>query len=90
MKTTLELPDDLMRKIRIRAAQGDRKLKDVVTELLRRGLAQAEAEAETAGSRHRVKLPLFKGRPAAAGQEATPDVVKQILADEENARYLNG
>ncbi len=39
MKTTLELPDDLMREIRVRAAQSDRRLKDVVEELLRRGLA---------------------------------------------------
>lgn len=38
MKTTLELPDDLMRDIRIRAARSDRRIKDVVTELLRRGL----------------------------------------------------
>ena len=38
MKTTLELPDDLMRDIRVRAAQSDRRLKDVVEELLRRGL----------------------------------------------------
>lgn len=38
MKTTLELPDELMRDIRVRAAQSDRRLKDVVEELLRRGL----------------------------------------------------
>lgn len=38
VKTTLELPDELMRDIRVRAAQSDRRLKDVVEELLRRGL----------------------------------------------------
>lgn len=38
MKTTLELPDDLMRAIRVRAACSDRRLKDVVEELLRRGM----------------------------------------------------
>ena len=38
LKTTLELPDELMRAIRVRAAQSDRRLKDVVEELLRRGL----------------------------------------------------
>lgn len=38
MKTTLELPEDLMRDIRIRAARSDQRLKDVVAELLRRGL----------------------------------------------------
>jgi plasmid stability protein len=43
MKTTLELPDDLMRRIKIRAAATDRKLKDTVEELVRRGLEVAES-----------------------------------------------
>lgn len=38
VKTTLELPDELMRKLRIRAAESDRRLKDVVTKVLERGL----------------------------------------------------
>ena len=38
MKTTLDLPDPLMREVRIRAAQDGRKLKDLVAELLRCGL----------------------------------------------------
>lgn len=38
MKTTLELPDKLMRAVKIRAAKTDRKLKDVVAELIERGL----------------------------------------------------
>lgn len=45
MKTTLELPDELLRRIKIRAAAGDRKLKDTVEELIRRGLQVAEAES---------------------------------------------
>jgi plasmid stability protein len=38
MKTTLELPDHLMREVKIRAAREGRKLKELVAELLRRGL----------------------------------------------------
>lgn len=38
MKTTLELPDDLMHAVKVRAAATGRKLKDVVAELIRRGL----------------------------------------------------
>ena len=48
MKTTLELPDELMRAIKVRAAQQDRKIKDVVTELLRRALSQPESAATVA------------------------------------------
>ncbi len=45
MKTTLELEDDLMRAVKIRAAQTDRKLKDVVAELIQLGLAAVSDEA---------------------------------------------
>lgn len=38
MKTTLDLPDDLMREIRVLAAREDRKMKDIITESLRRDL----------------------------------------------------
>lgn len=40
MRTTLDLPDALMREVKIRAAQQDRKLKDLVEELIRVGLGQ--------------------------------------------------
>lgn len=43
MKTTLELPDDLIRRIKIRAAATDRNLKDTVEVLLGSGLEAAEA-----------------------------------------------
>jgi plasmid stability protein len=45
MKTTLELPDELMRRLKIRAASSDRKLKDTVEEVIRRGLEATEADA---------------------------------------------
>jgi len=38
MKTTLDLPDDLVRRIKIEAARSDRKLKDLVAQLLEAGL----------------------------------------------------
>jgi hypothetical protein len=38
MKATLELPDDLLRRIKIEAARTDRKLKDLVAQLLEAGL----------------------------------------------------
>lgn len=38
MKTTLDLPDDLVMKIKIRAVQERRPLKTLVADLLRQGL----------------------------------------------------
>jgi plasmid stability protein len=86
MKTTLEIPDDLMREIKVRAANEDRKLKDLVAELLRRGLTQSERQ--TSEIRHRVKFPLVQGHPARPGEELTPERVAQILNDEEASWYI--
>ncbi|HEX5140508.1 MAG TPA: antitoxin [Dehalococcoidia bacterium] len=82
MKTTLELPDDLMREIKVRAAREDRRLKDVVTELLRKGLAAQEMAANKPV--HRVKLPIITGgHPAAPGEELTPERIHEILLQQE-------
>jgi hypothetical protein len=46
MKTTLELPDELMRRIRLRAVHRNQKLKDAIAQLLELGMATApEAQA---------------------------------------------
>ena len=42
MKTTLELPDDLMERMKLQAAERNRKLMDVIEEVIRRGLAATE------------------------------------------------
>lgn len=39
MKTTLELPNALVRAVKVRAVHSNRKLKDLVAELIERGLA---------------------------------------------------
>ena len=39
MKTTLELPDELVRRIKMRALERNLKLKDAVAQLLELGLA---------------------------------------------------
>jgi hypothetical protein len=39
MKTTLEIPDDLMRRIKLRAVHRNQKLKDAVAQLLEAGIA---------------------------------------------------
>jgi len=45
MKTTLDLPDPLMRRVKIRAASEGRKLKEVVADLLEKGMVTSGAEA---------------------------------------------
>lgn len=41
MKTTLDLPDELMHRIRLRAVHRKQKLKDAIAQLLQLGMAAA-------------------------------------------------
>jgi hypothetical protein len=70
MRITLDLPDDLMRAMKLRALHEGRKLKDVLADLLRKDLG---AGADSAPPTRRPKiftdkktgLPSIKGKPGA-------------------------
>jgi hypothetical protein len=62
MKTTIDLPEDLVREMKFRAVREGRKLREVAEEVFRRGLA-TPASSRGPGERHRVVLPII---PAAA------------------------
>jgi plasmid stability protein len=82
MKTTLELPDDVMRAVKIRAAEENRRLKDLIADLLRRGLDQKPGSP--AEIRRRVKLPLVEyAHEARPCEEMTPERVADALLAEE-------
>jgi plasmid stability protein len=89
MKTTLDLPDDLMRAVKIRAVEENRKLKDAIADLLRRGLSQKTGESPTV--RDRVKLPLVRcAHEARPDEEMTPERVARVLLDEESSARARG
>ena len=49
MKTTMELPDDLVRMVKLKAVHDGAKLKDLVADLIRKGLmADAATEPDSA------------------------------------------
>jgi len=87
MKTTLDLPDDLVQQVKLRAVRERRKLKDAVADLLRKGLsAPSTAETESASPLIKDKsgLPLIVCRRAALpGEELTPERVADILLQQE-------
>jgi hypothetical protein len=64
MKTTIDLPEDLVREMKFRAVREGRKLREVAEEVFRRGLAVPATPGRT-GGRQRVKLPIIP-RPAGA------------------------
>lgn len=82
MKTTLDLPDELMKSIKLRAVEENRTLTDLIAELLRRGLA--DEGAEPGEVRNRVTLPLVHVAHAARPDEdLTPERVANILLMQE-------
>ena len=48
MKTTIDLPDDLMHRIKLRAVHEHKKLKHSIAELLERGLARSDTSGRLA------------------------------------------
>ncbi len=82
MKTTIDLPDDLMREVKIRAVNENRRLKDAIADLLRRGLSQETRDRPV--RRERVQLPLVRcAHGARPEEEMTPDRVAEVLLAEE-------
>jgi plasmid stability protein len=84
MKTTIDLPDDLVRRLKLRAVHERRKLKDVAAEFLRSGLdAPSSGHSPAAPAIVKDKktgLPVIQCRRAAA---PTPDQVAGLLAGQE-------
>ncbi|MEA2695411.1 MAG: hypothetical protein QOJ16_4798 [Acidobacteriota bacterium] len=82
MKTTLDLPDDLARAVKIRAVEENRRLKDTIAELLRRGLSQERGLPPTIG--RRLELPIVEcAHEARPDEEMTPERVADVLLEEE-------
>jgi len=88
MKTTFDLPDDLVKELKLRAVRNGRKLKDAAADILRAGLA-AQAGLGTEHPAVVVKdkktgLPVIQCRRAVArGQGLTPDRIAEILTAQE-------
>jgi len=81
MKTTLELPDDLMREIKILAAKEGRKMKDIITESLSRDL---KLSRKVAGSSVRDIAPVSIGKVL---DDADKEDRLESLLDDRGHRY---
>jgi hypothetical protein len=81
MKTTIDLPPDLVRKMKLRAIHEGRKLKDVAAELLNRGLADSGKPAKPKPFKPRIEiqangLPVICcGKDAAASRMTTEELL---------------
>lgn len=79
MRTTFDLPDELMRHLKARAALEGRSLRDLVLELVERGLKAPPPAAAAAPS----GLPTVRlGRPLVLPAQALNHADLSALADE--------
>jgi hypothetical protein len=79
MKTTLDLPDDLVHALKLRALQEGRKLKELVATLLASGLATPQT-LRSQPVRGVLHFPLIPCGPDAPAKSMT---VEQLLAAEQ-------
>lgn len=82
MRTTLDLPDDLMKRAKIAAVERGMTLRDLVAE----GLRQALAGKKAAPTRARLKLPAVKVPDDAPILKMSTEEIKQIMEDEDIER----
>lgn len=75
MKTTFDLPPDLVREMKLLAVHEGRKLKDVAADLLMRGLKAGENKAKPAPPKD-----FLLSAPAGA-PEMSPERIRHILED---------
>lgn len=67
--------------MKMRAAREGRKLRDVATEVVRRGLSQQQKTGSAKGTR--VEFPIVKCKPAAPGTELDPSQIADLLVGQE-------
>lgn len=79
MRTTVELPPDLFRKAKARAAERGETLKVLLTRAVAAELGQAQARPAT---RARVKLPLFGDPSGLTVQLRAADLERALAHDD--------
>ena len=95
MKTTFDLPDDLVKEVKYRAVRDGKKLRETVAELLRSGLTAGPPPAKTArpsvGSDPNTGLPLIESAPGAALARMNADEIYTLIhatqEEEDLARF---
>jgi len=87
MKTTLDLPDEIVREMKLRAVMQGRTLRDLVTEFLRQGLGMAaprQAPQLSPDSPIQINengFPVFRSGDNAPAQRMTIEQLMQLEQD---------
>jgi hypothetical protein len=81
MRTTLDLPDDLFRQLKAKAALEGAKLRDLLTRYVQSGLRQPAPQALS-----RSKLPVIKRRGKQVVPNLTPQRQKKLEEEDDLAK----
>ena len=89
MKTTLDLPDDLVREMKLRALMQGRTLRDLTADFLRQGLGMSTARPVQAAQCTRVEfgadgLPILRGVVDAPAKLMGNDALLALERDTQN------
>lgn len=84
MKTTIDLPADLVREMKLRAVLDGRKLKETAADLIRRGLRESGGTPGDPRPR-RVKVPLVQCVHRA---DVSPEDIARMELEGEIARHM--
>jgi hypothetical protein len=84
MRTTLDIPDELFRQAKAKAALEGLSLKDVLTRFVENGLREANPPPTTA--RQRSKLPVIKRRARSSVPDLTPALQARFQEEEDLAK----
>jgi hypothetical protein len=92
MKTTLEIPDELYREAKARAAMENRKIKDLVAEGIRLVLERSTSAAERPVGERPNPFPLIRGRGGPLLKILDNKLIARLQAEEdiEQARRALG
>jgi hypothetical protein len=84
VRTTLDLPDELFRRLKAKAAMEGAKLKDLLTLYIERGLQQTHQTAAPLARRSR--LPVINCRRNLTIPNLTPELQAKLEEEEDHAK----
>jgi hypothetical protein len=85
MRTTIDLPDDLFRQAKAKAALSGMKLKDLITRFVEQGLSQGGPSPTAPSRRVRSELPVARAATGRKLPDLTNAEINRILDEEEAA-----
>jgi len=84
MRTTLDLPDELFRRVKARAAMNGATLKELLTRYVESGLKQPDSASNFAGKRS--PLPIIRRRNKRIIASVTPELQAKLELGDDLAK----